>query len=607
MNLVELSEELEFMPKDALIQLSQNPNSNYPPYLVLAEIQRRTQMEKMYAAARPKPQNTVAEEVVTDFAMSTPNAGISMMDGSAPTERFSPKSSDIPAPVLMQTAASGGLTAYANKGKTETTGSKIKNFLTAPIRAISELGRLRYEAGRDMSNQLRENASMRADIRNDLITKSLPVIKGEKTLEEFKNEMRELYNNDFIKDDKGYRNSIKNYYYNFEQKFLPRFQKEIAETGKMPKDVIKHYDDYENFRNSKQYLNKFDTGYERPDLTLPSKAGGGITGYQNRGQTMIEQSLSNPQERGFFGRTFDYIKENPGTTALNVASAGLMFVPGIGLVSLGLRGLQAARALNYAQGAKKAYDVAKRGTIATGKALNPKVLYSRPNPIFSNLQQGTRRVLQKDGTYKVIDTATGKAIKPRVFSMKRAAPTSIAGAAGLQAINYMNQDDKVINQMPPPERELSAEDLEILRLQNEAAMAETETKPKGFDDQALNLISLGGTIMGARNMSELGQGLTSFATAKQAAKGDEAQQAYYAASAAKAQAEVENMPLDRVISSIEAITEQQEAALENNDTETATALGLQLQILNQRALELQGIDVQTQASIDKNLIASFGT
>ena len=605
MNLVELSEELEFMPKDDLIQLSQNPNSNYPPYLVLAEIQRRTQMEKMYAAARPKPQNTVAEEVVTDFAMSTPNAGISMMDGSAPTERFSPKSSDIPAPVLMQTAASGGLTAYANKGKTETTGSKIKNFLTAPIRAISELGRLRYEAGRDMSRQLRENASIAADRKIDLAIKALPVIKGTKSLEEYKKELQELSRDDFV--GPKYAGLIKNFYYNFQDKQLPEFQKEIAETGKMPQAVIDYFDSYEKFRDSGRYLNKFDTGYERPDLTLPSKAGGGITGYQNRGQTMIEQSLSNPEERGFFGRTFDYIKENPGSAALNAASLGLMFVPGVGLVSLGLRGLQAARALNYAQGAKKAYDVAKRGTIATGKALNPKVLYSRPNPIFSNLQQGTRRVLQKDGTYKVIDTATGKAIKPRVFSMKRASPSAIAGIAGLQAINYMNQDDKVINKMPPPERELSAEDLEILRLQNEAAMAETETKPKGFDDQALNLISLGGTIMGARNMSELGQGLTSFATAKQAAKGDEAQQDYYAASAAKAQAEIENMPLDRVISSIDSLTKQQKQFLDGGDIESANEVGLQLQLLNQRALELQGIDVQTQASIDKNLIASFGT
>ena len=250
MNLVELSEELEFMPKDALIQLSQNPNSNYPPYLVLAEIQRRTQMEKMYAAARPKPQNTVAEEVVTDFAMSTPNAGISMMDGSAPTERFSPKSSDIPAPVLMQTAASGGLTAYANKGQTETTGSKIKRFLTAPFRAIGDLGKLQAEAYDNADRQIRENNSTNADRQNYLITKSLPVIKGEKTLQEFRNEMEELFNNDFVKDDRGYRNQIKNYYFKFEKEFLPRFQKEIAETGQMPKDVISHYDKYENFRNS---------------------------------------------------------------------------------------------------------------------------------------------------------------------------------------------------------------------------------------------------------------------------------------------------------------------------------------------------------------------
>ena len=591
MNLVELSEELEFMPKDALIQLSQNPNSNYPPYLVLAEIQRRTQMEKMYAAARPKPQNTVAEEVVTDFAMSTPNAGISMMDGSAPTERFSPKSSDIPAPVLMQTAASGGLTAYANKGKTETTGSKIKNFLTAPIRAISDLGRLRYEAGRDMSRQLRENASIAADRKIDLATKALPVIKGTKSLEEYKKELQELSRDDFV--GPKYAGLIKNFYYNFQDKQLPEFQKEIAETGKMPQAVIDYFDSYEKFRDSGRYLNKFDTGYERPDLTLPSKAGGGITGYQNRGQTMIEQSLSNPEERGFLGRTFDYIKENPGSAALNAASIGLMFVPGVGLVSLGLRGLQAARALNYAKGAKKAYDVAKRGAQAT--VTRPKIATR-----FNTNQPLGEAAKSLGITGNVTNLG-------RQFSPLRAGTTATIGATGLQGINYNMQDDKVINEMPPPEREMSAEEKELLRLQNEMATAQTETKPKGFDDQALNLISLGGTIMGARNMSELGQGLTSFATAKQAAKGDEAQQAYYAASAAKAQAEVENMPLDRVLSSIEAITEQQEAALENNDTETATALGLQLQILNQRALELQGIDVQTQASIDKNLIASFGT
>ena len=69
-NLVQLSNDLESVPKEQLIQMSQDPNSTYPSYLVLAEIQRRTQMEKMYAAQQPKPQTTVAEEVVSEFASS---------------------------------------------------------------------------------------------------------------------------------------------------------------------------------------------------------------------------------------------------------------------------------------------------------------------------------------------------------------------------------------------------------------------------------------------------------------------------------------------------------------------------------------------------------
>ena len=428
MNLVELSEELEFMPKDALIQLSQNPNSNYPPYLVLAEIQRRTQMEKMYAAARPKPQNTVAEEVVTDFAMSTPNAGISMMDGSAPTERFSPKSSDIPAPVLMQTAANGGLTGflqdryYGDDGRFNVGTALLDASMVIPgVGILGGLGRGAYFLGRAGLRKLAERQALQ---KQGLLSKS-----GQK---------------------------IKDFY-------APRVRSR-TEGGPRILDP----------RNAQ--------GSAAQQLGLVD-AKGRLTG----------EALS--------------------------------------------KGLDAGRKLNY---------------------------------------------------NRVLGTA---ALSGLPLSM-------IGGASG---------EDVVTTEALPDERELTAEEKELLRLQNEMAMAETKTKSKGFDDQALNLISLGGTIMGARNLSELGQGLTSFATAKQGAKGDEAQQAYYAASAAKAQAEVENMPLDRVLSSIEAITEQQEAALENNDTDTATALGLQLQILNQRALELQGIDVKTQASIDKNLIASFGT
>ena len=46
MNLVQLANDLEFVPKEQLAQMSQDPNSRFPSYLVLSEIQRRTMNEK---------------------------------------------------------------------------------------------------------------------------------------------------------------------------------------------------------------------------------------------------------------------------------------------------------------------------------------------------------------------------------------------------------------------------------------------------------------------------------------------------------------------------------------------------------------------------------
>jgi hypothetical protein len=67
MNLVQLANDLEYMPKDQLAQMSQDPNSSYPAYLVLSEIQRRTLNEKNYQAMQEQPTTTVAEEVVDEF------------------------------------------------------------------------------------------------------------------------------------------------------------------------------------------------------------------------------------------------------------------------------------------------------------------------------------------------------------------------------------------------------------------------------------------------------------------------------------------------------------------------------------------------------------
>ena len=71
MNLVQQANFLEDVPKDQLVSMSQDPNAQFPPFLVLSEIQRRTTNEKNYQAMVNKPTTTVAEEVVSDFAQPT--------------------------------------------------------------------------------------------------------------------------------------------------------------------------------------------------------------------------------------------------------------------------------------------------------------------------------------------------------------------------------------------------------------------------------------------------------------------------------------------------------------------------------------------------------
>lgn len=115
MNLVQIANELEYVPKEQLAEMSQNPNSRFPQYLVISEIQRRTKNEKAYEAMKQQPTTTVAEEVVNEF-IQPKGLQAGMPSGSAPTDVFSPESSGMPASAPMQQpmqmAASGGITGY---------------------------------------------------------------------------------------------------------------------------------------------------------------------------------------------------------------------------------------------------------------------------------------------------------------------------------------------------------------------------------------------------------------------------------------------------------------------------------------------------------------
>jgi len=71
MSLVDRANELEYVPEEQLIQMSQSPEGQYPQFLVLSEIQRRNQMRRMYEnqiAKMNQPTTTVAEESVMELA-----------------------------------------------------------------------------------------------------------------------------------------------------------------------------------------------------------------------------------------------------------------------------------------------------------------------------------------------------------------------------------------------------------------------------------------------------------------------------------------------------------------------------------------------------------
>ena len=148
MNLVQLANDLEYVPKEQLAEMSQDPNSSYPAYLVLSEIQRRTLNEKNYQAMEQQPTTTVAEEVVGEFMQPQLAQNQSQgLQGGTPQSATPLPDSNISAGLSgaptapMQMAASGGLTEYQEGGQSKF-GSMMDSI---------------FEVGSDVANWASEN------------------------------------------------------------------------------------------------------------------------------------------------------------------------------------------------------------------------------------------------------------------------------------------------------------------------------------------------------------------------------------------------------------------------------------------------------------------
>ena len=153
MNLVQLANDLEYVPRKELAEMSQDPNSSYPAYLVLSEIQRRTLNEKNYQAMQERPTTTVAEEVVGEFMQPqlAENQSQGLQVGAPqsatplPDSNISAGLSGVPT-APMQMAAIGGLTGYANTGVTSLPAG------SAPYPTDMPIEKLARTLGVDMRN-----------------------------------------------------------------------------------------------------------------------------------------------------------------------------------------------------------------------------------------------------------------------------------------------------------------------------------------------------------------------------------------------------------------------------------------------------------------------
>jgi hypothetical protein len=115
MNIIEQEDLIKGLPDQALFQQAQNPNSQVPQFLVVSEIQRRTDMRKRFEAAEAQPQATVTDQILMEGLGATQPAP--PPQGSMPPAGMpAPPSPQLPlegsSPLMGQGMAAGGILGF---------------------------------------------------------------------------------------------------------------------------------------------------------------------------------------------------------------------------------------------------------------------------------------------------------------------------------------------------------------------------------------------------------------------------------------------------------------------------------------------------------------
>ena len=119
MDILEQEDIVKGLPDQTLFQRADAPSGDIPPFLILSEIQRRTDMRKRFEASQPQPQSSVSDQII----MEGLGAAMAPQNSLPPPAMPAPPSNTVSqmegsSPLMAQGMAAGGILGFSNGGGT---------------------------------------------------------------------------------------------------------------------------------------------------------------------------------------------------------------------------------------------------------------------------------------------------------------------------------------------------------------------------------------------------------------------------------------------------------------------------------------------------------
>ena len=625
-NLVQVAEELEYVPKEQLIQMSQSPDSRYPQYLVLSEIQRRTQMEKMYnaqEASMNQPQMTVADEVVSNYAQPQGLAGMSA-NGSANTDAFSPEVA-MPAPSSpMQMMAQGGRVGYQNLGYTG-----LKEFQNLDYGNIDPtMIDPRFTGWYDVygeSDALKRKALLASlnidasemsedEIRRALLFAAQPRDAGGNILRypedaNISQNFQFVYENPLVKSMNESKNA--------------EDSRELIRQRNIENDAtdIDASTAMNQYMNATQDNSLSSTTVEEPIVLFPHGIGG--HGSEFNPYTPYTPYSAAAAMNESMGEAQDAVDSTESDISDWISKR---YTDPDGTVDWTQAISDASWAIPVGFGAKLGWHGLK-GLYGLGRTYGPKALKGLRNRFYARdvnpIRYGKRWINPQTG--RTVDQSwrgsTFSQINPNVlrYGFPVLGGIGFLGAQWLQSDKEFQESqqngengENGSNDLVNTQKEL----MDYINTLDQGDLYGSEGTTKkglagaGGDDRWLDIAQLGGIVMGARNMSELGAGITALAgnikdrRAKdrlETIQGD-----YYESMTEKYRADVKMIPIEQLDSLLTQYQKYAEGLQDGSieiSPEQQELFDLQYRQLLQEAAERQGFDFKTQSEMDADEMA----